>query len=913
MNQTIFLTGATGFLGTELLVQMMTKTACSVYVLLRGDNIPAAVHRLKNLWYEAPVLYEAIGTRIIPILGDITKADLGIDAAVKDVLLQEVDMIIHAAADTKINHSKTKLWECNVNGTRHMLKFAKDVDEAHGLQHFAYVSTAYVSGNRSGKIMENTELHTQYNSLYEESKAIAEKLVQASGLNYTIFRPSMIVGHSATGKIQEFNTVYYVLKLLLTGKLQWLPVSKHQKINLVPVDYVAESIITVLFSQDSIQANQQVLHLTAPDAMCPTAEELAKYVSNWAKTKLTYNIGHIHFVSVPYLSTLGQKRNARPEAKEKNKYTNLLALMPYFYHKGQFDRTNTDRLLGVYTLQWESYIDTLLAFAVQKNFMHQTARTVFEQANVRRSSKTFPITYYDMSESSIKKYSGIEMNKRIAKIAGALLAMGIEKGDRVAMAGINCTDSLALDMAVGLIGAVSVPIYYTTPAHEIAVLLEKSEAKCFFAGDKRIVRGLESVKFDIPVIAYANGCEAVTDNSGILLWERFLTNAIPFDESRVEYRSQLADIATIRYTSGTTGNPKGVMFNHYQLRWMGEVLTNLLDWNERNQKMRYLSFLPMSHVVEGILAAYAPYYMLADVELYYLNDFDRLTEVLPLVRPTVFFSVPRFYEKLWMQITQNKIGQKYLAMPDGFVKKLMGKVVKTVVLKKAGLDQCSQLIVGSAPVSDELLRKFRALGIEIHNAYGQTEAPLITLNRLGDNNLHSVGTPLPDTQVYENDSGELIAKGPQVACGYDKRKDDMLEQGILYTGDLGRVDETGHVYITGRKKDIIITSYGKNINCQKIETALKNIDCVEEAILIGENRPYCTALLWLDGSADNLSKQIVQMNETLSHPEQIKKYKVIDTPLSIAKGELTPNLKLRKANIMAHYAEEIEALYMKGE
>ena len=235
------------------------------------------------------------------------------------------------------------------------------------------------------------------------------------------------------------------------------------------------------------------------------------------------------------------------------------------------------------------------------------------------------------------------------------------------------------------------------------------------------------------------------------------------------------------------------------------------------------------------------------------------------------------------------------------------------MLKKAGLDQCSQLIVGSAPVSDELLRKFRALGIEIHNAYGQTEAPLITLNRLGDNNLHSVGTPLPDTQVYENDSGELIAKGPQVACGYDKRKDDMLEQGILYTGDLGRVDETGHVYITGRKKDIIITSYGKNINCQKIETALKNIDCVEEAILIGENRPYCTALLWLDGSADNLSKQIVQMNETLSHPEQIKKYKVIDTPLSIAKGELTPNLKLRKANIMAHYAEEIEALYMKGE
>ena len=149
------------------------------------------------------------------------------------------------------------------------------------------------------------------------------------------------------------------------------------------------------------------------------------------------------------------------------------------------------------------------------------------------------------------------------------------------------------------------------------------------------------------------------------------------------------------------------MFNFNQLKWMGEVLTNLLPWRERNDSMRYLSFLPMSHVVEGILAAYAPYCMLCRAEIYYLNDFQMLTKALPMVRPTVFFSVPRFYEKLWEQIEQNPLGRRYLSMTDGWKRQLTGRLLRRGVLRKAGLDKCSQLLVGSAPISEELLMKWR--------------------------------------------------------------------------------------------------------------------------------------------------------------------------------------------------------------
>lgn len=279
------------------------------------------------------------------------------------------------------------------------------------------------------------------------------------------------------------------------------------------------------------------------------------------------------------------------------------------------------------------------------------------------------------------------------------------------------------------------------------------------------------------------------------------------------------------------------------------------------------------------------------------------------MRPTIFFSVPRFYEKLWDQVTANPVGKAWIAAKDGAYKRALAAVLKKAVLRKAGLDQCRQLIVGSAPVSEALLMNFRALGIEIHNAYGQTEAPLITINRLGDNVIPTIGTALPDTEITAGPDGELIVKGPQVTLGYYQLKTENIQDGVLYTGDLGIIHDDGHITLSGRKKDLIITAYGKNISIPKIEQHIKDIPGVSEAVLIGENRPYCTALIWEEQEVPDLDEQIRKMNQGLSHPEQIRRYTVIGTPLSIQAGELTPNLKVKRANVEAHYAEQIEEMY----
>ncbi|MBO5995260.1 MAG: AMP-binding protein, partial [Firmicutes bacterium] len=301
---------------------------------------------------------------------------------------------------------------------------------------------------------------------------------------------------------------------------------------------------------------------------------------------------------------------------------------------------------------------------------------------------------------------------------------------------------------------------------------------------------------------------------------------------------------------------------------------------------------------------------LCKVDYYYLNDFGSLTKALPKVRPNVFFSVPRFYEKVWDQVVSNPLGKAWMKADEGPAKKALAATLRRATLRKAGLDNCSQLIVGSAPISQTLLENFRALGIEIYNAYGQTEAPLITINRLGDNVIPTIGTPLPDTEVTAEADGELIVKGPQVTLGYYGLESESIKDGVLRTGDLGTIHENGHISLFGRKKDFVVTAYGKNISIPKLEEKLKDIPGVSEAVMIGEGRPYCTALIWLEGDQPDLDKRIEEMNAGLSHPEQIRAYRVISQPLRISAGELTPNLKVKRGNVEAHYKEVIEEMYL---
>ena len=587
----------------------------------------------------------------------------------------------------------------------------------------------------------------------------------------------------------------------------------------------------------------------------------------------------------------------------------MKTLSPYFNENREYLRDNADGLMGHYRYKWQDFLAKLLEFAAYYGFLHRSDRTVHEQVLFRLQRSSRPIKYYDVVKGEIKESSAVEIYQKIISASKALKNMGINKGDRIAITGYNSTKYLILDIAVGLIGAVSVPIYYTSPLNEINEILEDSSAKILFAGTPQLLNDLKKISTKISIVSMCN--EDLGNDLQITSWEEFLKKGGGINE--VNYPPlNFNDTATIRYTSGTTGKPRGVMFNHGNLRWMAEFIASMPPWNERITEVSYLSFLPMNHVVEGIMGTYAPYYAPASLNLYFLENFHDLEEALVKVRPNVFFSVPRFYEKVWCSVLKSKVGQVYLNS-GGILKTALGKLIRREILKKAGLDRCAQLIVGSAPVSDELLRSYHEIGIDVYNAYGLTEAPLITINKVGRNRIGTVGEPLPDTHIKIDAEGEILVNGPQIMSGYFKKDSDSLEDGWLHTGDLGYETPDGSLVITGRRKEVIVNSYGKTISPLKIEVLLKNIPGIEEAMVIGDGKPYCSAFLWVETEPDFklIVSAVSEINNRLSRPEEIKKWVVLNNDLSIG-TDLTANLKLKREAISKRYQNVVDFIYGSG-
>jgi long-chain acyl-CoA synthetase len=292
----------------------------------------------------------------------------------------------------------------------------------------------------------------------------------------------------------------------------------------------------------------------------------------------------------------------------------------------------------------------------------------------------------------------------------------------------------------------------------------------------------------------------------VLSWDEFLARA---GDRKAPGKAPVGfgDLATIRFTSGTSGRMKAACFDHANLKWMAQsVGIQMNSWRAMNLELSYLSYLPMNHVVEGILTGYSPYYASAAFHIFFLEDIKGLPDALRKVRPHIFFSVPRFYEKVWQAFGQRRLSRAYLNANHGARRRLLGRFLRRMVLRRAGLDRCGQLVVGSAPSNEGLLRNFQELGIEIYNAYGLTEAPLVTMNQLGRNRVGTVGEPLADTRLAVGEDGELTVSGPQVARGYvDGDTCRPLENQVLHTGDLGFITDEGSLVLRGRKKEVIVT------------------------------------------------------------------------------------------------------------
>jgi long-chain acyl-CoA synthetase len=913
LKDQIFITGATGFLGTKIAERLIENSRISLILLIRGDNYDKAVKHLSRSWWESETLMHELkqlntkNSRILILNGDVTKDSLGLNHEDYRYLVENITHVIHAAADLRLNISIEELNKINLLGTQNMVDLALRAKNFR-LKKFSHISTAYVAGKTKGFIGEDfLSSKNGFKTNYEHSKFEAEKFVKKADLPFVILRPGMIVGDSHTGYIKTFNTIYSLIRLYMNG-LRLFPISKNLKINLVPVDYVTDAVCSITLNE---QSEGKTFHLTAPDQSNPTVHELVSFVRKWSAQNLGLKLPNPLFL--PLYSVLPVAEKFLDGEKGIGRV--LHELKPYMKEERVFDTKNTALFMGKYNLDWNEYLPQLLNYASYYGFFHRSTRTVHEQIIYRLNSKSLSVVYYDINEGNYIKLNPSNFKDLISKILIGFKAMGIKKGDRISIAGFNSSRYLALDVAIGLLGAVSVPIYYTSPVDEINDILNDCNASIIFLGTPELLDNSE--KINIPVVSFYKNYKP---GPKIVSWAEFLNpeaDLLSEDPSKIIAPVDFSDTATIRYTSGTTGKPAGVSFTHGNLRWMAEFIASMPPWSDRTDHIKYLSFLPMNHVVEGILGTYSPYYAPASLEIYFLENFHELETALPKVRPTILFSVPRFYEKIWSKLQRKWLGHVYQNTRNDRLKRMYGKILKRFILKIVGLDRCAQLIVGSAPISEDLLYAFHEIGIEIHNAYGLTEAPLITINRLGSNIIGTVGTPLPETHISTTADGEIIVKGPQLTSGYhnnNSKNQHHFKEGWFLTGDYGQITENGSLVITGRKKEMIVNSYGKSIRPLKVEGMIKLLEGVSEVMLVGDQKPYCTAMIWVDETfnPNNFKKDIQGINQKLSNPERIKKWMVMKAELSIEHGDITANLKIKRQNILKKHESSINMIYNKA-
>ncbi len=912
----ILVTGATGFVGTQVVVRLLRNADHAVVAFVRSESREDAIHRLSRIWWNWPDLIREIGGRIDVIAGDISEPRLGIDQLTYNTLLRRVTHIIHTAADLRLDRRLDDLIKTNVSGTGNILELANAARRDHGLQRLSHVSTAYVAGKRTGSISEDS-LTDQYgfSSSYELSKYQGELLIQKAKqeLPVSIFRPGMVVGDSQTGAISHFNVIYFPFRLYLTRRPFLIPARSSLRFNFIPVDYTADAIVRLTFDPE---AAGTTFHLTAPFERLPTACELIQFLRSWALDRLNLRLPPPLFLPMP--DAAGRSfyiLRAMLRRRDRAALDTLLAVLPYFSERRQFLRDNVDRLLGKYDFRWQEVMRKIMDFAVDRSFLSRPEETVHERLLSRLRSKSLPVTYHDIRNGAITTHKTESVRSEMLTAAAAMRRLGISKGDRVAVVSPNCTRYLTIDVAIGILGAVSVPIYNTSSTAEISQILRTSRSRLLFVGNPLIIERLDQVSADIPVISFSRAAPRMPAREYIS-WGDFLAMA---GGVKVADRAPVtfSDMATIRFTSGTSGPMKGACFNHENLRWMAESICTVMNsWRAMNTRLSYLSYLPLNHVVEGILTGYSPYYSTATFDIFFLEDISDLPKALRKVRPHIFFSVPRFYEKVWQALLRSRVTLAYLNLPPGTKRRLLSRFLRRMLLKKAGLDRCGQLVVGSAPSGENLLRNFQDLGIEIYNAYGLTEAPLVTMNRLGVNRPGTVGEPIPQTEVSIAEDGELVVTGPQVARGYlSGEAFEPFVNRVLRTGDIGYMTKEGSLVLRGRKKEILVTAYGKNVDPLRIESMIRCVSGVNEALVVGEGRPFCAAIVWLDDSAlderslTSIERAIVEINAKLSHPEQVKRWAFLNGQPSVEKGEMTTSLKLKRGEVTSRLSNIIDALY----
>ncbi|HOO72343.1 MAG TPA: long-chain fatty acid--CoA ligase [Spirochaetota bacterium] len=597
-------------------------------------------------------------------------------------------------------------------------------------------------------------------------------------------------------------------------------------------------------------------------------------------------------------------------------------------------------------------------------FQETTMPAIFQNQAEKYGSKAC-VAY--KKDGKYVDISWTDMNTMVRETAYYLLSKGIKKGDKIAIFAENRYEWWIADLASLSIGATDVPIYATNSSDEAQYILENSDSRiCFVSTESHLDRIMKAWK-KLPKLEEVIVFDKVTINK---------KNIVPIDKvysggskykNKAEFDKRLKalkpeDLATLIYTSGTTGNPKGVMLTHHN--FVSNVKQSIADFTEFvTDQDTFLSFLPLSHSLERTVGYYLPIHQGSRVA-FVVDVSKTLQQNLVEIKPDCMISVPRIYEKLHAGIL-SKLGDaspvkkalatwafktaemnlpyncKNIPRKGLFAKRyeFADKLVLSKLKAAIGLDKLKIAISGGGPLAVSDLEFFLGMDLKIYEGFGLTETtPVTNVNRPWEIKPGTVGPALKDTTIKISDEGEILIKGPQVMKGYYKNpqatKEVFTSDGFFKTGDIGVIDEDGYLAITGRIKDIIVTSGGKNISPQNIENSLKTSLYIEQVAVIGDNRKYLAALVvptfpelqkWakkngiaFTGNADLITNpkvlelfdsEIKNNMKGFARVEQIRKFQLLDAEWSQESGELTPSLKVKRRVINDKYTNEIESLY----
>lgn len=540
-------------------------------------------------------------------------------------------------------------------------------------------------------------------------------------------------------------------------------------------------------------------------------------------------------------------------------------------------------------------------------------------------------------------------------VSRALISLGIQPGDRIAMVSNNRPEWNIVDLGILMCGAISVPVYPTIPAKEYEFIFNDSQVKVCFIGDAALLGKVLEIKDKVPALTHLITFDRL---EGIEHFEPFKNRGLDVPTSDVENRKskiKASDLATLIYTSGTTGNPKGVMLSH------DNIVSNLYGCLDRlpvDENSRAISFLPLCHVYERMVLYL---FMYAGVSIYYAESMETIGDNIREIKPHVFTAVPRLLEKVYDKIIAKgteltgikrklffwavELGEKWEPYgKNGMVYELQLAIAGKLIFSKwreALGGSVKAVASGSAALQPRLARIFNAAGVPVMEGYGLTEtSPVVAVNCFDKKGfmIGTVGRPLNNVQVRIAEDGEILIKGPNVMMGYYNRPDLTSEvidsDGWLHTGDIGELVQKEFLKITDRKKEIFKTSGGKYVAPQPMENRFKASRFIDQVMVVGENKKHPAALIVPDlqfasewcrrkGLECNTYKALAQneqlkqriweeienFNKEFGHYEQVKKIELCDAAWTIESGELTPSLKLKRKVILGKYDHLLKKIY----